>query len=963
MDTWMKRKALLPLLMAALLALTPLTPAAAQESPAGEEDSTAALQEQWDAAELPSYSAYRESYAHGEYPSVQATVDVGQFAVDGMDAQWSEEYPDTNRGAVLTGSTGSITFSVEIPETGYYAMEVQYDVLEGTGSAASRSLLIDGEIPFQEAANITFPRKWKDTDEVIIDRYGNQMLPAQVEIAEMQTLLLTGIAGQTDGALYFYLVEGPHTLTFQSLREPMAIGDIRLYCPEAAAPYEEVAAQYPSIILSEKREWRVEGEAASGKSDSTLYPSADTTSPATSPADAEKTLYNVIGGNNWNAVGQALEWTLDVPEDGLYTLSLRYRQNFKSGGNVYRKLTIDGQVPFAQAECIAFPYGSGFQAKTLGEEEPWLFYLAKGTRVLRLEVVTGDYAPLILRGKELVTQLNAVYRQLLMVTGPSPDVYRDYAFESLIPDTLAAMESTAQALQELRQEVLAVSQKKSSQDTASMLRLETILFEMVKDPDTIPQRFSDLKNNIAGLAQWTQDASQQPLQLDYWVVSSNTEDIPVDANAGWWDNLLFTSRQFFSSFVTDYATIGDRGEAYDSEITVWLQTGRDQAQVLQQMILSSFSPERQIKVKLQLVNNGALLPAIIAGTGPDCVLSLAQGEPMNYAFRNAVEDLSDYPGIQEVKERFHESALVPFTYGDALYALPESQTFQMLFYRRDILSGLDIQEADLDTWDSLLQKVLPRLQKQYLEFGMLPNYNNYAMLLYQEDGSLYTEDQRQTMLGSTQGVVAFERLTELYTDYKLDISFDFSNRFRTGEMPLAIMDFSAYNQLSVFAPEIAGLWGMRRVPGTVREDGSVSHQAASSVTGSVIFSISQNKDAAWSFLEWWTLAETQTVYGKNRESLLGTASRYNSANLEAFEGSLWEPTMRTAIDRQRGEVKALQEIMGGYYTTRYFDFAFRDIVINGEELRETLDEAVLEINAELESKREELMRRYQSRAE
>lgn len=39
----------------------------------------------------------------------------------------------------------------------------------------------------------------------------------------------------------------------------------------------------------------------------------------------------------------------------------------------------------------------------------------------------------------LVTRLNAVYRQVLMITGISPDMYRDYEFEKLIPDTLTEM--------------------------------------------------------------------------------------------------------------------------------------------------------------------------------------------------------------------------------------------------------------------------------------------------------------------------------------------------------------------------------------------------------------------------------------------------------------------------------------------------------------------------------------------
>ena len=80
--------------------------------------------------------------------------------------------------------------------------------------------------------------------------------------------------------------------------------------------------------------------------------------------------------------------------------------------------------------------------------------------------------------------------------------------------------------------------------------------------------------------------------------------------------------------------------------------------------------------------------------------------------------------------------------------------------------------------------------------------------------------------------MAFQRLTSLYDDYGLDLAFDFSNRFRSGEMPIAITDFSAYNQMSIFAPEIDGLWSMMPVPGVVDENGN---QTALSGTAEVSY--------------------------------------------------------------------------------------------------------------------------------
>ena len=185
------------------------------------------------------------------------------------------------------------------------------------------------------------------------------------------------------------------------------------------------------------------------------------------------------------------------------------------------------------------------------------------------------------------------------------------------------------------------------------------------------------------------------------------------------------------------------------------------------------------------------------------------------------------------------------------------------------------------------------------------------------------------------------------------MAFDFANRFRTGEMPVAVMDLSAYNQLSVFAPEISGLWGMLPVPGTVREDGTVDRTATLSVSACVMFDYGTQKDATWRFMSWWTSAEIQKQYGRSMESIMGTAARYTSANREAFASVSWTGELRRAIALQQNSLRALPEVPGGYYTSRYFDFAYRDVVNDNKEVRPTLNEIVLQIDAEIADKREE----------
>ena len=65
---------------------------------------------------------------------------------------------------------------------------------------------------------------------------------------------------------------------------------------------------------------------------------------------------------------------------------------------------------------------------------------------------------------------------------------------------------------------------------------------------------------------------------------------------------------FVQSFFTDYGlssnATGDKGT-----IEVWFATGRDQAQIVRQLIDESFTAKTGINVDLKLVNNGVLLPA------------------------------------------------------------------------------------------------------------------------------------------------------------------------------------------------------------------------------------------------------------------------------------------------------------------------------------------------------------------
>ena len=105
--------------------------------------------------------------------------------------------------------------------------------------------------------------------------------------------------------------------------------------------------------------------------------------------------------------------------------------------------------------------------------------------------------------------------------------------------------------------------------------------------------------------------------------------------------------------------------------------------VIKRLIDNSFSTQYGVNVNLSLVTVD-IRTAVLAGTAPDVSLFLASDMPVNLALRGAVEDLSKYEGFEEVTSRFSEGTMTPFAYQDGYYALPLSETFNMMFVRTDI---------------------------------------------------------------------------------------------------------------------------------------------------------------------------------------------------------------------------------------------------------------------------------------
>lgn len=903
-----------------------------------------------------SYNEYLAAHT-GEPDATEACeISVKEMKLDlqddVLDGAASSESAPAEAVTLFENSTASWQFTV--PQTGAYNIELDFRVLPGETTAVKFALGLDGIYPFSETESISLTRVWEDSKDIQHDTQGNEIKPSASEVNAWQTILLSDTSGFTKGPFRFYLTEGEHTLSIETFQNDVEISAIRFVAPENLPSYTDRLNEWAAKGYHAVNETvTVQGEALSAKSDKSITVASDHASPMTYPNDTFNILYNCVGGTNWQAAGQWIDWDVDVPQDGLYTIVLRYKQSAKVNDISSRTLYIDGEIPFAEARDLTFDYASGWQVKALGKnDEVYQFYLSKGTHTLRLEAALGEYNTVLYEVSAKLAELNEIYRKILMITGSSPDTNRDYEFKILIPDVLEEIHLVSEDLKNIEREIEAITSG-GGQSTAVFKRLYTQMDEMYDDPNTIAKRFSTFKSNITSLGTWINDGRAQPLIIDYITLSSAEKELPA-AEKNFFQVIGYYISQFFASFMMDYSSVGNlKSEDAAEEVTVWIATGRDQADIIRQMTNDTFTPNSGISANIQLVNGGALMPATLAGIGPDVYLGMDETSPVNYALRGAVCDMSKMDGIDEVVSRFYDCALLPFRLDGGIYAIPETMVYPMMFYRKDILTDLGIKQEDLTTWNNLLQKVLPELDMNYFDFGLTTGLKSYAMFLYQNNGDFYNKEHTASALDTQEALTAFQMMTSLYTDYGLDLAFDFSNRFRSGEMPLAITDFSAYNQMSVFAPEIDGLWSMIPVPGIEDADGNIKHISVCTVTGAVILAKSENTHAAWEFIKWWTEAETQSRYGTDLETVMGTGARYASANIEAMKNVQWDKTVADALQSQLQNVVGMPQIAGSYFTTRHYDFAFRDVVYNSLNARECLADASENITREIEDKRAE----------
>lgn len=917
-----------------------------------------------------SYTNYVKKYADAARPDQTVEVlgkDYDPASV--TDAQITVTTVDGENDVMQwANQEGSVSWTVNIPETGVYNIKMIYEALESNTNDVEFSLLIDGESPYATASRITLSKRWINESEIKQDSRQNDIRPGQISTPCWQETPLEDIDGLFNEPLEFYMEAGEHTITFESEKAEFAVKSFTFYQYEAPAAY--TAPSDSDLTQAQGQKITLEGETAAYKSSRTLYPTSDKSSYLTSSANGSsptKTRYNTIGSGSWTQSTQTVTWEFNVDKAGYYKIGIRGRQDQMRGMYSNRRLYVNGEVPCLEANQIKFYYDTDWSITTPKSEngDDLYFYLQAGTNTISLEAVPGEIGEIMGDLDELVYNINSYYRQIRQITGPDPDEYNNYMIDTAIPSIVPDFKEYAKTLRDKKAEIEKLSGSGGT-EAETLEKMAIVLDKCIKKPDLIPEMMSQIKDNITSVSSFVNQYREQPLEVDMIEVATSDQDF-TSCDKSFFGSLGFGFKGFIGSFFEDYNALSDEDE---SAMECWVMLGRDNAEALQQLISSEYNPTAKTKINLKLVQGG-IVEATFAGKGPDLALFMGGDFPIQLAARGVLTDLTTFSDFDEVKSRFADDATVLYQYNGGTYGLPCDQTFPMLFYRSDILSEYGIDPAtDLNTWDGLLN-CLPTLQRNYLEVGLIlpvmtstggttqvsaitePG-NTFAMLLLQQGLNYYNEEQTKTTFDTQEAVNAFDTWTKFYTTYSFQQTYDAFTRFRTGDMPVVIQNYTFYNQLSVAAPEIKGCWGFQPVPGTVQEDGTINHAANSNGSGAIIFTKAADQEGAWDFIKWFTSTDAQVKYGNNIESILGTMGRYATANEEALQQLSWTTSeVNLLLDQLNSQVE-IPIIPASYGVTRNVMNAFRAVVNDYDNARDTLFWYNKDINDEITRKLEDL---------
>lgn len=885
-------------------------------------------------------------------PSLMSGTEIdGSHSLYGEQAESYEAYANLAENPFLLDRNQPITFTNPASESGLYYFAFDFHELENNINQAQISIKVNGEAPFYESQTLVIPSKWVlATSEFKLDRYENEIQPNSLKVYEWRTHDIYDYRGMHRGLFAFELSPGDE-ITIEYVNAKLLIGAFHFVKNESIPTYEDYLLNNPGNIVNDKI--TIASREIYHRNDPSirLRPEQD---PSNLYYNTQFLRLNVIFGDSWQNSGQSITYQIETETAGYYHLSFKYRQYLIKDLPVFRKIKVNGEVPFNYLESYAFPYTTSFLNRTLvgPDEEPLKIYLEEGMNEITLEAVNYTYREVIEVLQYTMNEIQSLALDVKRYTSGGTDRYRDWDIDQYFPTAAYDIYTWAVLLEETYEKLLPLSDVDQPSEIGNMKVAATRLKNIAVDINKLPSRmvqFSDGDSSVNQmLGNLTQRLLRTNMEFERLVLHGDVDlDRPY---ANIFVSFFEGAKRLVLSFINNPYSASQRR---DDELTVWVNHPRQYIEIMQTMIDQSYDGDIRITLS-QMPDQNKLILANASGQAPDVAIGVNHWIPYDFAVRSASLDLRQFEGYEEVVSNFTPGAMIPYVFEDGVFGLPETQNFWVTYYRKDILDSIGITEIP-QTWDEIIE-ILPLLQSYGMnyfvplaQFSGLKPFVATMPFIYQFGGDLYTEDGMSTAINTEETLEGIRLMSELFTLYNVPkFVASFYNNFRYGTIPIGISDLSTYILLETAAVELDGLWGMDLHPGVYDEEtDEIVRYSSVGAQASMIMSTTNFPQESWDFLEWFMSTEVQSEFAFLLQSTYGQAYFWNTANVEAFKTLSMPDEYKDIVLEQWTYGLEASRIPGAYMVERELSNAWTKIVFEGTNPRQALDESVRISNREI----------------
>ena len=573
----------------------------------------------------------QDNYLDGS--AKQEIMPTGGFKLNNQLVEADVAMKDAPSNAKVIMSHDTLTFEakkLDSSKLGRYRLELEYYVPTTFASAPLVEIKVNGQLPFSEAQTIGLPLLYKDNVSVdengakVFDktRHDDEMSPNQTRRQGWQKEGIYETTYSTTEPLVFDFDTTSPVISITNLSDrEFYVGSLTLKPVEKPLKYAEYSKNLSSLG-TDNLELNAIEYTYKNSNETTL---ANEQSPAVTPYEHDRKLLNVTSG--WDTSGQAITWEFEVESAGYYPLTMHY-YNDMSNFPLYRKIEVNGKVPFAEVANYEFPTtGAHYSNETLHGEDgkPYYFYLNAGTNKITL---TATAEPLL----DIYTNLMAVYNdindfsiEIRKITGSAVDAYKEYYitkhFPTLVGDLQAYKNIITDSYYKLRD---IVGNDKSSSVLSYFQRMFELIDEIIEEPDDLPlnlAKFSSGDNCLAKLIADTANSLKTTNMILDTIYVTNDENAIRPSNASWISS-------FYSSLVTLGQTFTSdkyKTKLNDGELNIWSARAQSYNDILQTFADNEFTPNticeeypEGIKVNIrQMPSEDNLIYAYAANTVPN----------------------------------------------------------------------------------------------------------------------------------------------------------------------------------------------------------------------------------------------------------------------------------------------------------------------------------------------------------